>query len=440
MEKEEFTAHKKKKIGVKTFVRILRKALAALMAVSSCLILSSCWNYQDLDGITVVAGTAIDVGSEKRFKLSTEIVVMESSEKSGKIKSMIIDGEGDTIHEALENVDRKLLGKIYFGNMQTLVISRQIAEEGKISEVFEAFFRNSELRETSADIYISRDKTAKELITAHPDESEIESFEIKENSDKSRRETATTFSKPIFDTYKDIKFKRGDLALPQFRHIEAMAGDSVSGAGSSGSGSGKSQDSGGSGSGGGSASSSDGAQKDKSKLLETFGTAIFSDNKMVGELSPKETEMFLLASNKVSGGSFTFRFGAEEKDVGSVDFKKSKAKITYSFEEGKLRARVKINSDVTVMESKENLDFIKKDVTQGFAKSAERAIEEGVGSVIKKLQESNSDALMIAEKIYKKNPKLWKRIEPNWREIYKGAEFEVESKVKIIDTGFIVKY
>lgn len=451
--------------------------------------LSACWNYLDLDQITIVAGIGIDEGEEKKYCVSIETIIVDSGEKESKTKSSLLECEGDTIWEGLSGINSKLPTKLYYGDVQVLAISEDLARAGKLEEILESFFRDSERRET-VDVIISGNKTARRLIAADSKKGDIVSYQISDNGNKNKETTGYSFCRQTYELYNDITRKASDIAIPIYRMAEEEEGSSSTttheiNKSSSGqkdtSKEGASEDDSESGgqserknNGNGEPQSDEKTEKTKEedqketgeqddlnkkdnsskekkdknngkkskqkkeKIIKTDGCALFNKEQMVGKLGYKDVTFLSMITNKTKKASFTFKKD-EDKFVG-ISVYKTNSKIQHEFKDGKLSVKIKIKSKVAVTETDENVDFLKKDEKEKFLSSVTEEMKQRSQKMIKRCQELNSEPFGIATNIYKKNHKLWEEIKDNWKEIYKNTNIEVIPNVEIINTGFVTKY
>ncbi|GAA0787574.1 hypothetical protein GCM10008909_19840 [Hathewaya limosa] len=74
-----------------------------VFTVSFC----GCWDYIEMNDVKYIAGMAIDKDSKTgRYILTTEI--LEASVSSQIITSKIIESQGETVHEAIRDVIKKV--------------------------------------------------------------------------------------------------------------------------------------------------------------------------------------------------------------------------------------------------------------------------------------------------------------------------------------------
>ena len=90
----------------------IRKIIALLLIVPLLSSLCGCWNYRLLEDLGIVAGVAIDKGTDDKFELTMEIADAKSG-KERMVDSHIIHSSGNTIFDAVRDgisiIGKKLL-------------------------------------------------------------------------------------------------------------------------------------------------------------------------------------------------------------------------------------------------------------------------------------------------------------------------------------------
>ena len=99
---------------------------------------------------------------------------------------------------------------------------------------------------------------------------------------------------------------------------------------------------------------------------------------------------------------------------------------------------IQINTDVYMDELKAHSDLLDESKIKEIEKKAQAIVEERTKGVIQKVQtEYHSDIFGFGNMIYKKDPKLWKGMEPQWDTLFPSIQAEVQSKVNIVNTSFL---
>ncbi len=156
-----------------------KRMLLFALPVFCVVFLSGCWNYRELNTMTIVAGIAIDrVADNKGYHLTFEVldIAEASGEKSTSVSSLLIETDGLTIFDACRNALQRSDSKLYFGACKTVIISEDLAREG-ITPLLDWFRRDAEARSTM-DVYISSEETAADILKHKAITNNIVSYSI----------------------------------------------------------------------------------------------------------------------------------------------------------------------------------------------------------------------------------------------------------------------
>ena len=160
------------------------------------------------------------------------------------------------------------------------------------------------------------------------------------------------------------------------------------------------------------------------------GTAVFSENSMVGELDMDETQTLALIM-----GSDLGYLTLPLNDVKLVAFHKiksqTKTEITVS-DTGIVTFDVKLKITGGVVESKPQR-IISKDETERIENEAETLTKRKIEALLTKLQGLNSDPVGFGGKYRIKYPRQWANID--WHQVYPVAIINVHTKFSIKSTG-----
>lgn len=378
----------------------MRRMISFISMILCCIFLSGCWNYKGLDDIDIVTGLAIDKdqGSDI-YQITIEIVDTQTSGREGEISAKYIDAEGRTIFDAIRNSKKKLINKLYGGNMQTLIISKEIAEAEGVSIIIEELLRDGEPRETMS-IVISEEETAKEILLTDGIDSNIISYEIHEMITEDNKVTASTVDMPLYQTYNSIKGNGKALVLPVVRRINNI----------------------------------------NKNVVEGNGIALFKDDYLHGFLSPRDTMYYLFIVDKVRGGVISFPIGDLDESI-SMEIKDSKTDTKISSNQNKIYVDINVKVKLNIMEVKSQLNISNVDERDKLETQTEEYIEKHITELFEKAQsEYEIDIFGLGNLLYKKDPDLWRKIETHWDELFQSAVIKVKVEADIISSGVLKNY
>lgn len=375
-----------------------------IVCITLCLLLVfplvGCWNYRGLNEMSIVSGVAIDRNPlNGYFQLTFETVDLSKPIKSAGLVSKIIQTEGKTLFDAARNAKTRVQSKLYYGNMQIVVVSREIAETEGVEDIIDWFLRDSECRETMCFI-ISQEKTAHDILSIEGSNNSIVAEEIQKIINTDQEITSSTADVELYKIYNILRGEGLSLTLPAVHTVI----------------------------------------NDKEPATEINGIAIFKGEKLKGFLTPEQSKYLLFATDHVNGGVLTCSSTNLGPDNVSLEISENKTKQSYSYEDGKIKIKIKTDTIVFLNEMLSKLDALDKDQIAVIEKSASDALKKNMRLVIEEIQTNfKSDALGFGNMIYRKDPKLWSQLSNNWDILFPTLEVEIDSKVKIVNSAAIKK-
>jgi spore germination protein len=181
-------------------------------------------------------------------------------------------------------------------------------------------------------------------------------------------------------------------------------------------------------------------EEENTKGVKVIGSALFSDDKLVGEIDTDSTAELLAMMGKMRKSQYLFNTSKlcqeskEPKISSSFSIHSVKRKIKVSIEDHIPKVDIFLNMNGNVEElywdgikDKNDKEKIEKCVGEEFARQCVK--------VLKYTQETGSDPIGIGSLLRAKYGTEWK--EDAWKETYKNAEFNVKVNYTIKHHGII---
>lgn len=375
---------------------MIKRLFTIILIVILCTLLSGCWNYHGLNESSIVAGVAIDRNMDNQNYLLT-IEIFDLSGKEGVSKSQIIETEGETIYEAIRNAKKRLAKKLYFSDMQLMVISNQIAKEEGVQSLLDWFIRNEKPRETFS-VIISQEKTAKEILTANAVDHKVIAEEIERILDRDNKVTASTKNIDVYKVVNALAKNNAAFVLPAVHCVQ---------------------------------------NQDKN-VVEVNGAAIFKADRLRGYLSPEETRYYLFAVDEIKGGILTFPLNEKEQDTLSFEVFKNKTKKSYAYDGNNLKVCLDIKTTVAIGENGNAIDLSKKENIDKIKIVATTVFSDRLRTLIEKVdKEYDCDVFEFGKMSKRKSLIAWEQLDEEWDEYPQNIEVEIRPEFQIINTGLI---
>lgn len=378
----------------------MKKGIAFLfMVVLASMLLGGCWNYKSLSDMSITSGIAVDRDPVTGlYHLSLEIVDLTGPVKQEGVKARLIESDGTTLFDAVRNVKKRFVNKVFFGHMNLLVLSDELVRSTDISTLIDFVLRDAECRETMC-VAVSREPTAKELLTIYGIGEPMVAYEIQKIIEQDHEVTGSTTNTQIFEIYNLLKGQGTELTLPALHNTI----------------------------------------NDEELASEADGIAVFKGERLVGYLTPDESKYFLLIINQLNGGVLT----CASQEGGPVDttleISNNNTKLSFA-NKGQISFNIESETEVYLDESDQPLNALDADAIKDIEMKASQRMMEGICELITRVRtDYNSDIFGFGNLIYRENPKLWEGIADHWYDIFPNVPVNIKCTVHIVNTAALKK-
>ncbi|MFZ5974154.1 MAG: Ger(x)C family spore germination protein [Bacillota bacterium] len=371
------------------------KILCLPLIIAFMASMSGCWNYRDIEDIAVAVGMAVDKTDDGAYLLTTEIAHPSDKE----LKSYRIQAKGKTIFDCMRNTGEKLENKAYWSNAQVMILSQEVAKEGLLP-VLDIAERNRELRPT-LQLIVSREKTARELLETQGIATSILSAELASILKNSEQNISRARVPALYKVVDDICSEGKTVSLPAVKKV----------------------------------------QDGNKEVNELDGTAVFSQQGLVGFLSDEESKALLFIQNEIRGGLLTVRDtgSAAKNPYITLEIRNNETIMKPERINGSLVMHITMKSDVVMGENDTGRAYDGEYGSGYLQRQAQAMLEESVRSLVRRVQqEYNADIFGFGSVVRSDMPALWKEIGPDWYNGgFRNLTVNVTSQIRIIDNGLL---
>lgn len=380
------------------------KPLVSIIAVSLTLsFLTGCWDNNELDEYGYVQAVAIDRGSDGLIQVTTHFYKPSNmNEQVGgntnpTQKGINILSSGETVMEAIRDIPTELGRKAKWDHMRVILLGEKLARKENIREVLDFFSRDHEPRGTVLPMVA--EESAGPFLDVQPFIEQTIGQQYKKMETTGSRYSADTSDIPLYDFAIKLKGPSKTAELPYLHR------------------SGTPQ-----------------------KAIVT-GIALIRDGTLVDILDDSDTEAFLMMTGRYTSGVIEFP---------CLENGKEKTNAKESFEVVKLigstipevtgdqvSVRVKIRIEGTVGELRCSLLKTKEDIAR-FERTIDDKVERQLRHAIERFKTNEVDAIDIASRIYRNNPRLWKRLKPDWEKRLARSDFRISVETRVLSTSMNV--
>ncbi|MEK3915624.1 Ger(x)C family spore germination protein [Paenibacillus sp. FSL H7-0331] len=363
---------------------------------------AGCWDNNELDEYGYVQAVAIDRTKDDLIQLTTLFynpsTKMETSASAKPAeKGINIQTSGETIFEAIRDITKKFGRKPKWDHMRVILIGEQLAKTQNIREVLDFFSRDQEPRGTVLPLIA--EGSAGDFLKIQPFIEQTIGQQYKKMETSGSLYSAKTSSIPLYDLAIQLKSPSKTSAIPYIHK--------------------------------------NGSQN----KAEVSGVAFIKDGKLVHILEETDTEAFMMLTDKYMSGILEFPCINSAKD--QVQNKESfevlsfNSKVTPIVEDDVVSIGVNIRIEGTVGELRCSLLKTKEDVER-FEHTITDMVKKQLQHAISIFKRQELDAIGIGNQIYRKNPKLWKHLEPTWNKRLAQSQFQIDVDVEVLSTGMNV--
>lgn len=357
---------------------------------------SGCWDYKEVDKLSIVTGVAIDLTENEKYRITFEIVDTQEGGIEKQIKSKLIESEGDSLFDAIRNSLRISSPKLYFGHTNIVIISEQIAKEGVV-DIIDFLSRDAEPR-LNIELMVSKEKTANEILSAQSTTAAIRAFEI-EQMLKAQENLSKSPRTKVYQFINDLPCEGIAPVMPALRVVNSAG----------------------------------------KKTFALSGAAVFKGDKMLGYLDDEESKYYSFISDKVKRGLIVIKDPSETGGVDiSLEIYDSETKVKPVYSDGKVSMDIKFKVRAALAEQKGSSKSESGIEVLKIKKAAEKYLESKAAFTIQSIQKKYSlDIFGFGKKIHAEMPQLWKEIERDWTSIYRDMDVNVSASVDIKNRGML---
>lgn len=125
------------------------------------LLMTGCWNYQELNDFAIVTGMAIDY-SDNKYEVS--LLIANGKKKEEKDAQITVSTQtGSTIYDAIENISLATPKELYISHLSVVVISEELAKKG-LNPTLDFLLREPQSQQNFY-LILAKDNKAKDMLS-----------------------------------------------------------------------------------------------------------------------------------------------------------------------------------------------------------------------------------------------------------------------------------
>lgn len=386
--------------------------LTRLLLVGVCLVLlTGCWNRQELNQISVALALGIDQVDDE-YEITVQVVdhpQMSQNRTAERAPTVIYSVKSPSIFEALRKITQKSPRRIYIAHIRLVLLSEEVAKGG-VGEALDLMFRDHEAR---PDFYmaITRDYSAKDILSLVTPFEVIPSMDMFKSLESSQKVWASTTTVDVVELLQRLT---KDGIEPVLTGLTVI-GDMKAG------------------------KKAENIQNPASKGEYLFqGIGVLKDNRLLGWLSERESNIYSYISNKVTN-TVTNMDCPEGKETFVIEVTDAKTKIIPLIKNEQPVIKLEATVEGNIAEMHCSMDLTDAKSLVEIEKLATNFYKEAFIACIEKVQEEfAADIFGFGEAFHREYPYQWKTWKENWDERFKELSVDVEMEVQIRQIGKFV--
>lgn len=382
-----------------------RRIIFLLLLAVVTILLSGCWDRRELDELSSVVAIAVDKyephdpKEDGNYLVTIQIPIPTKIAGGGEGEGgeggagsvQVMSSTGLSLQHALDNLQKRVNNQLFLGHTRVLLISEEVARDG-VMDIIDFFRRNPHARRLMGVIITqNKAKDALKVLTSLEQVPAVYLISIMENGARQQMMPKITLG--------DFNIALSTPYLYPFTYYSSTGETDFS----------------------------------------WKGLALFKEDKMVGNLSERESWLLMHLIKEGSGGNFILRFdekGSPRQLIikpGSV-----KTKLKTKVNRGQVTARYDVELEVDIRENNTGYKLGNQKQLAQLSYQIARILEEESNQLVSKLQREGIDALSLGAKIKAHHYEKWKKL--NWKDAFPKANIDVHYDVIIRRTGLQTQF
>lgn len=383
--------------------KIMNRRIWMFLSFAALFLLTGCWDRAELPEKGFVMGVAIDEDSDGKISLATQIFkpsqgVSATGAKAAKTAYLNVITKNESISRAIRDIPLNLGRKAQWSHTRLIIIGEKLARKQQLNEILEFFYRDHEPRLTIA-LVIAKGKAAQYLFI-EPIIENTTSQQLFQSAKASESSSSKTIYTNLLMLGLQLKSEVGNALVPYLYLTD-----------------------------------------EPEPVTNIAGAAMIKKGKLIGRMKPQNVESLQMLTGKYTSGMLDIPCASSAKSSKKVEVVevlnfKSKLQLE-TLTKNTLKVGVKIKMEIALGElACSNIKTTEDE--KKFTKKVEETTKARIEGTIAWLKQKKFDAIGLGNKVYTKNPPLWKQWKPDWDTRFARTPFNIEVKVKINNSGTVI--
>jgi len=377
------------------------------------LVCAGCQSRREPKKLAVANSVLYDIGTRGDYEVTAEIMnpsASQGTQKSGassKNPSITITGKGASIRDAVADITVTLEQDLFGGHNKARFFSEEFAKKGMINAL--DFLARDHLADETPYMVVIRDPNPKDIYFSSIALSDMVGNYIERMGKSQPKHTAKGVFVNTLDFTKDYYTEGKQPVTGLIRFESCVDKPSLN---------------------------TDGNQNPTStRLIKYEGLAAFKDDKLVGYMDGKETQVYHLLTEDVDTAFITVPMG-DGNTVLEISHSSADKKVT--FPEGKTLIGVTVKAFLRVVTAEQGIDLSRPEAVKALEEEFDQRVEKQIDAAVHKAQRQfHSDIFGFGAALHGKDPQKWREIKDQWDDLFSSADVSVTVQSNIIREGEI---
>ena len=370
-----------------------KKMLAALLLCLS-LLLGSCSNYVEIEELIIVAGAAIDYDEASgEYNVTAEILdIQSSSGQESSYEPIYIESSGNSLVEAITHMRRLAGRQLYWDHANVFILSQSVVHHS-IEPVLDWFMRDVNVRLSSMVVIAGTEKASDIYKLKSPVKKSI-SISLEQILENYQKKGQTTVSvNELVNLYRVI----GSATCIPIVSSEMNA---------------------------------------EVEIMVIHSYAVLKKDVLSGIFEQEDVTYLMLLLKNPMESIISVNLPEFETEIKMRTLQHT-VQLDVSYQDGIVFTDVNLSLSMSVVGSSGDDEKVRDmDGTQILIASTEDMVSRACGQILDKdIQQYGSDILSVGQHIKRNDPKIWRKIEKNWDQLYKEMQYKINVEVVIDKSG-----
>ena len=361
-----------------------------ILLVGVIFLLTGCYDRHELTDLAIVSAISISKNNNK-YTMTLQVINPRSNQdtsSSNQPKYIIYKNSSYSIYEALGNIKKEVSKRLYFEQMQTLIIDSSVAKDN-IGDVLEFFINSNDFR-NEFYVFISNKDDFLELLTSKLNLVNQNIWEDLENNQDYLGSVKLISFNELVSIYLN---KNIELSLPVINTSSILSKMN---------------------------NKSNWDLSNSNSIIEINNIAVFKNNKLIGYLKQDDINCLNFIFNNIKNIVIRNNY----KDNGYIISKINDGNVKIKAKVDLKKINIDVNGNVSIVELNCN------DCLNNFEKDLNDNIRALITDNIKSINTKyNSDIFGFKDLLYKTNPMKFKRVRNEIDNNLNNLKIVVNSKV-----------